>query len=129
MDQKIHEGDQIDLTRYFITFRTLPVATFLTTFLSHSFVAFTYLDNTFLRYDDTKNFNNHYVDGSSLFHALSIIWFNPKESTILAVWEPVAQTVKLFTSLIFGNTRFAHSFVSIFLFAIASGTWLISILH
>jgi len=121
MDQKIHEGDQIDLTRYFITFRTLPVATFLTTFLSHSFVAFTYLDNTFLRYDDTKNFNNHYVDGSSLFHALSIIWFNPKESTILAVWEPVAQTVKLFTSLIFGNTRFAHSFVSIFLFAIASG--------
>jgi Tfp pilus assembly protein PilF len=57
----------------------------------------------------------------SISQSLKSIWMQPKESTVLAVWEPAAQSLKLATTLLFGNTRLAHMYVSIVLFAISTG--------
>ena len=104
--------------------REVCVAT-VVTFVTHlCLICFT-LDNQFLRYDDLKNFHNPYVDpiasNASIHTALYAIWLKPNESTVLAVWEPVSQSVKLLTNLFLGNSRHAHMFVSVIIFSITAG--------
>ena len=89
---------------------SIPIIAFLVTLLVHGSLVYK-LDNNFLRYDDLKNFQ--------LSHSLKTIWMKPAESSILAVWEPTAMSLKLLTSTIFSrNTRLIHSGCSVVLFAL-----------
>jgi tetratricopeptide (TPR) repeat protein len=91
----------------------LSLAALVITFAIHVTLIILSLNNQFLRYDDLKNFQN--------VHSLKKIWFHPNESIVLAVWEPVSQSTKLFTSSIFENSRFSHTFVTILVFSITAG--------
>ena len=97
---------------------------FFLTIIIHGSFCIAHLENIFLRYDDIKNFRNIYVDvpsptTSTILSTTSTIW-TTTESLVLAVWEPVAQTVKLLVVQAFGNSRLVHTAISIILFAAAA---------